>query len=174
MRRPAMRRTLPLFMLTLALCAGLSAAQELARHDDDEGTAARGRPALRLATLTVSSIPKLPGHRASYSAVQIQDVLFTAMLSPTLQGEHRLNLRLYTPHGHLYQTLKVPVIAPPPPPPHGRRKPAPRQPIVVSARLPVAGTSIVASSLYGRWRVVPHLDDAEEPCGRALRFEITR
>jgi len=41
-----------------------------------------------------------------------------------------------------------------------------------TARLPVAGTSISMGSLFGRWTVVPYLDDATAPCGPPLTFEI--
>jgi hypothetical protein len=40
------------------------------------------------------------------------------------------------------------------------------------ARLPVAGTSITLSSLYGTWSVQPYLDGKPEPCGPAVRFTI--
>ena len=40
------------------------------------------------------------------------------------------------------------------------------------ARLPVAGTSITLSSLYGTWSVQPYLDGATEPCGPVTRFTI--
>jgi hypothetical protein len=43
----------------------------------------------------------------------------------------------------------------------------------VVARLPVAGTSITLSSLYGRWRVEPSLDAQPGPCGPATEFTIT-
>ena len=43
---------------------------------------------------------------------------------------------------------------------------------VVTATLPVAGTSITMSSLYGRWSVEPHLDGQPGPCGPAARFTI--
>jgi len=42
----------------------------------------------------------------------------------------------------------------------------------VTARLPVAGTSITLGSLFGRWTVVPFLDDGTAPCGRSRRFVI--
>jgi hypothetical protein len=42
----------------------------------------------------------------------------------------------------------------------------------VTALLPVAGTSITLSSLYGRWTVQAYLDDQPEPCGPAARFTI--
>jgi hypothetical protein len=42
----------------------------------------------------------------------------------------------------------------------------------VGARLPVAGTAIVTSSLYGGWTVVPHLDGQLDPCGPGRHFSI--
>jgi hypothetical protein len=42
----------------------------------------------------------------------------------------------------------------------------------VSALLPVAGTSITQSSLFGRWTVEPYLDDEAEACGPPARFTI--
>ena len=42
----------------------------------------------------------------------------------------------------------------------------------VSATLPVAGTSITLSSLYGRWTVQSYLDGQPAPCGPASQFTI--
>jgi hypothetical protein len=42
----------------------------------------------------------------------------------------------------------------------------------VVSRLPVAGTSITTSSLFGRWSVEPYLDGETAPCGPAVRFTI--
>lgn len=42
----------------------------------------------------------------------------------------------------------------------------------LTATLPVAGTSITMSSLYGRWSVEPYLDGQPGPCGPAARFTI--
>jgi hypothetical protein len=42
----------------------------------------------------------------------------------------------------------------------------------INARLPVAGTSITQSSLYGRWSVQTYLDDQTKPCGPEIRFTI--
>ena len=55
-------------------------------------------------------------------------------------------------------------------PHHGRHADAPYY--SVSAALPVAGTSITLSSLYGRWTVQAYLDGQPEPCGPATRFTI--
>jgi hypothetical protein len=40
------------------------------------------------------------------------------------------------------------------------------------ARLPVAGTSITMSSLYGRWTVQAFLDDHSRPCSPPRVFVI--
>jgi hypothetical protein len=42
----------------------------------------------------------------------------------------------------------------------------------VVATLPVAGTSIVAASLFGRWRVDAHLDGAVDSCGTPAFFRL--
>lgn len=42
----------------------------------------------------------------------------------------------------------------------------------VTAALPVAGTSITLSSLFGRWTVMAYLDGQKDPCGPATRFTI--
>jgi hypothetical protein len=44
----------------------------------------------------------------------------------------------------------------------------------VTAKLPVAGTSITLGSLFGRWTVVPYLDDETAPCGRSRKFVIRK
>jgi hypothetical protein len=125
-----------------------------------------------------------------YSASQILDLRFRTMLNRPLKGQHVLELRVYTPKGHLYQVLTVPAPIqklPAPMPPErtvkGRanslnepeakvavEEPDPR--LSLDATLPVGGTSIVTSSLYGRWTVTPHLDGSLEPCGPARQFRI--
>jgi hypothetical protein len=47
----------------------------------------------------------------------------------------------------------------------------PRQ-YAVKANLPVAGTSITLSSLFGRWTVQSYLDGQAAPCGPVSRFTI--
>jgi len=74
---------------------------------------------------------------------------------------------------------------PPPRPVPGYPRPLPVQRLVptagdtrtrvhygVSATLPVAGTSITLSSLYGRWTVQSYLDGQPAPCGPASQFTI--
>jgi hypothetical protein len=145
----------------LALAAGVALAQ--------------GRPREEfvppLAWLSSESVPHTRGHFDRYSATKIQVLVFNATVSPLVRGEHRLGLRVYTPRGHLYQTLSVPFVVPTHP---QRRHAPPPPPTLLSVRLPVAGTPIVANTLYGRWRVVPHLDDADERCGYDHHFWIAR
>jgi hypothetical protein len=42
------------------------------------------------------------------------------------------------------------------------------------AALAVAGSSIAWTSMFGRWRVQPRLEGADEPCGKAEYFTIRR
>ena len=75
---------------------------------------------------------------------------------------------MYTPTGNLYQELKAPYdrdARADRNAPHSRR---------VKIKLPVGGTSISTSSLYGLWRVEPHLDDELTPCGVGTQFKITQ
>jgi len=98
--------------------------------------------------------------RASYRfrATRIVDLELEARLLHHPKQDHSLQLRLYTPDGFLYQVLETRAA-------RGRAGAFRYQ-----ARLPVAGTSIMTSGLYGRWRVVPHADGAREPCGPGRSF----
>jgi hypothetical protein len=146
------------------------------------------------------SSPEAPKKRGAFSATQILDLQFGALLRKRVTGEHVINLKVYTPKGHLYQQLDVPFTGLPvtvgtggaeaAAAPRMRRvdgypQPLPEQPLVavktsagrayqVTTRLPVAGTSIMTSSLYGKWKVVPHLDGNLKPCGAATAFTITQ
>jgi len=147
----------------------------------------------------------------AFSSRQVLDLQFRARLRQNLQGEHLLQLKVFTPNGFLYQVITVPFVpstptldpegkkvslrrareaaaaAPPPPPRSVQGFPRPlavqrlmpvagdgttRIQYELDARLPVAGTSITMSSLYGRWSVQPYLDDQPGPCGPATRFTI--
>lgn len=99
------------------------------------------------------------GSGSRFSATKIVELRFETALEGRPRPERRLRLRLTTPGGFLYQVLSVPVD----PNPTKRR---------LVARLPVAGTSIMASGLYGRWTVTPVLGDGSEACGASRRFVI--
>ncbi len=120
------------------------------------------------------------GTNKGFSARRVLDLSFRVALPLEAQPES-LALRLFTPNGHLYQQVDVPIA------PEGSREseralagyPFPvkvarvrtgRAPDGVPSRavdappLPVAGTTIVSSSLYGRWRAEAWLAGAPEAC----------
>ena len=109
-------------------------------------------------------------------------------LRPVPGDEHTVRVEIETPKGHLFQTLTIPFTSEPSqvgarravdgfPRPVEVQLARPSRPAipagatsVVVGRLPVAGTPIVHSSLYGRWRARAYLDDEIAPCGRARAF----
>jgi hypothetical protein len=129
------------------------------------------------------------------SAADTVDLQLQVQVRPEVKGDHVLRLDLFTPSGYLYQSMTLPFrfvspkqlraargepvtrsVAGFPRPlevqlltTHGRHgRPADR----VTARLPVAGTSIALGSLFGRWKAVPYVDDGAAPCGPGTSFEI--
>ncbi len=165
-------------LLVLAAAPGASAAA---------GMRAPGRPTEECTALVVSSPQATARNNPYFSATRILDLRFTSRMRRRLTGEHLLEFKVYTPRGHLYQTLAAPftgtararrnrgldgrayVV------PEQRQAPARegRQRVYeVSATLPVGGTAIMANSLYGGWRVEAFLDGSLQPCGTGARFEI--
>ncbi len=115
-------------------------------------------PAWRECVAVQVTSPGQPSPDGVFSASRVYDLQLRALVMRRMvAGPHLLELRLYTPNGHLYQALSVPF---------SDGWPA------VNATLPVAGTAIMTSSLYGRWRVEPHLDGSSVPCGRSRSFVI--
>jgi len=105
-----------------------------------------------------------------FSASSILDLKLEAALAAAVKGQHQLEFKVYTPKGHLYQSLAAAMSAPPAK--DGRRQ-RESQRRIASATLPVAGTTIVTSSLYGEWRVEAFLDgERETTCGKAFSFVI--
>jgi hypothetical protein len=114
-----------------------------------------------------------------FSARQVLDLDIAVLLQGDVEGERLLELRLLTPRGHRYQTLTLPIAT-------NSRSAARRQvatfprPLDVqvletvesrqgTARravlsLPVAGTAIVTSGLYGTWAVEVLLDGQPMTC----------
>jgi hypothetical protein len=109
---------------------------------------------------------------SSFSASEILDLELRVSLSPALRGDEGVELFVYTPKGHLYQALRANVGGAAGT--RDRREVAHRSASArtASATLPVAGTSIVASSLYGEWKVEAHVDGAENACSRPGKFVI--
>jgi hypothetical protein len=136
----------------------------------------------RLMLLVRSPQLSAPPQDATFRVTEILDLEFLALLPFNVRGRHLLELKVYTPNGHLYQILTTPIASRPPLAAAPRRlravsgypRPLEEQPLVpmrfagsrvhgARARLPVAGTWIVSSSLYGRWRVDGHLDHSPTP-----------
>ena len=132
-----------------------------------------------------------------YSTLKILDLDFEARLDRPFYGDHVLHFKVFTPSGFLYQDLNVRFKWPKPR--RGRKGDGDDVQIVpvaassqglpvqvlgemstrdgrrrdsLHARLPVAGTSITMSTLYGRWTVQAFLDDRARPCSPLRRFTI--
>lgn len=151
--------------------APLSAAHPAAPPSSPPPSAATSAVACQI--VEIGSAQASHGH-TRFSATHIVELEFDARLERRTSREHALKLRVYTPQGFLYQVLPVPPESSGPTLPtvpvekhRSDQKPARRV-----ARLPVAGTSIMASGLYGRWKVVPYLDDGPRPCGPGRSFVI--
>ncbi len=124
-----------------------------------------------------------------YSAVKTTDIKVHVVLPTPFKEEHVISLKFFTPAGHLYRQIDVPLT-----PEIGRegtqsrRLPGYPYPVTVVApevrriegeltpsievRFPVGGTSIVTSSLYGMWRVNGMVDGVELRCFRPMTFGI--
>jgi hypothetical protein len=122
------------------------------------GHGARERP-LSCAVVAIDS-DQTPRAFYRFRATRIVDLRLEVRLLHHPKRDHSLQLRLYTPDGFLYQVLDTRAV-------RGRAGFSRYE-----ARLPVAGSSIMTSGLYGRWRVVPHADGAREPCGTGRGFVI--
>jgi hypothetical protein len=177
---------LGLLILAQALLATNELSNGKAGHDLPDPSSAA------CSAVLVSSPQVQEPHLRWFSATQILDLQFRATLNRPLKGQHVLEVRVYTPKGHLYQVLPVPIAAPlkrlPAPMPQERIVNAPAKSLnapaakmvideadrtsSVAATFPVGGTSIVMSSLYGQWTVTPHLDGSLDPCGPTTRFRI--
>ncbi len=134
-----------------------------------------------------SSSAVLVGTAPSFSATRILDLDLTVLFPAGLEGEHVVELRVFTPDGQLYRSMATPFAQgaqrdsarqvegyarplpqqPPKPVRRGRSQYA-----AVAAKLPVGGTDVVSSGLYGRWRVEAYLDGAEQRCAPAASFNL--
>lgn len=109
--------------------------------------------------------------KQAFSASQILDLELSVTLSRAARDAGTVDLKIYTPKGHLYQTITVPIASDEAKQKESRERRQSKRSFAV-ATLPVAGTTIVTSSLYGTWRVEAHLDGGTNPCGRAQQFTI--
>jgi hypothetical protein len=141
--------------------------------------------------VTAPGLRKQP-RELRFSTREIFDLDFETRLERKLRdGDHVLHFKVVTPSGFLYQDLAMPFTWEKP----GRRGKSAVAPAATAlgapvqalgnprdgrdparqslrARLPVAGTSITMSSLYGRWTVQAFLDDHTRPCSPPRVFAI--
>jgi hypothetical protein len=137
-----------------------------------------------------------PPRNLRFVTSQVLDLEFATELERATYGSHVLHFKVTTPSGFLYQDLAMPFhwrrpgrgprerekdgvmkAADVPAgaavqqlgPANGRGSDA----RAVRARLPVAGTSITMSTLYGRWSVQAFLDDVPRPCSPAASFTLS-
>jgi len=119
-----------------------------------------------------------PGALARFSAIRMLDLNLTVRFVDGFVGDHLLHLKLFTPKGHHYQTLSIPIASdlvgsknlrrvegyPRPLTVHLMQKAASTSLPEVTLSVPVGGTAIVASSIYGMWTAEAYLDDQSEVC----------
>jgi hypothetical protein len=141
--------------------------------------------------VTSAQDPTVSAQLPTFSAARIIDLQLTAVVR-TAPGRGVLRFKVFTPGGFLYQSLAAPFVVPPRDGqgvllrtqvvdgfPQGVREQE-AQPAEsrntsryrVSASLPVAGTLITTSGLYGRWTVEPWFEDAARPCAHSKAFVI--
>jgi hypothetical protein len=145
--------------------------------------------------VTAPGVAQKQSNSLRFSTKSILDLEFETRLEQPVYGEHEMRFRVFTPSGSLYQELLAPFSWPKP----GRKGKGPDPASVaatsaarglkvqqlgdvsgrgrkthdtLSVRLPVAGTSITMSTLYGRWTVQAFLDDRTRPCSPLRRFTI--
>jgi hypothetical protein len=167
----------------MLMIGALAILAQVAVPDVTEGASARSEcTAIRV---TSPQRTGTKGGLGPFSATQILDLRLGTVLRRELPGSHVLALKLFTPRGHLYQTLTVPFTAAgqsngermvdgyPRPLREQETRPVAEQGtsgFELSATLPVGGTAIVTNSLYGEWRVEPEIDGAS--CGKPTQFQI--
>ncbi len=157
-----------------------------------EAPAPRGCSAIEV---TAAGLRK-PPRSVRFVTSQVLDLEFATELQRAAYGSHVLHFKVTTPSGFLYQDLAMPFHWPKPGRGHHERETegvmraaggAPGAPVQqlgapsgrgsdareVRARLPVAGTSITLSTLYGRWIVQAFLDDLPRPCSPAASFTLS-
>ena len=132
------------------------------------------------------------GNKRQFAVSQIVDLVFKIEVSDGLKGDELLELRVFTPKQHLYETFTIPIAEQPVPGSaklvDGYPRPLAVRPIktiaetnvqskrtslkrIVEIPFPVAGTTIVHHSLYGKWRLEAALNkDDYRVCGPAHFF----
>jgi hypothetical protein len=172
-----------LSVASLALASCLVAGESMAQAPPVTCARVEVASSAQIRASGPAALSRLP----RFSATRILDLGFTVLLRRPVSGDHLAELRVFTPDGQLYRSLVVPVTS------RGQAaatrqvagfpRPLPQQRLLrvtrgksaysaASASLPVAGTDVVSSGLYGRWRVEAYLDGAEERCAQPAWFVL--
>ena len=139
-------------------------------HDQPGNGGGHGRHRSVCGAVTVS-VAEHPRVREPYSVRNTLDLQFRMRLRTRDEDAHVVSFHVFTPEGHLYQQLQAPLALKEEDDGDDRDDHVTRK-SRVSARRPVAGTFISTSSLFGKWRVVPYVDDDPEPCAAPSVFRI--
>ena len=158
---------------------------------DSKAAASRG-PYARVRIQGFDGDRYLRNKKGGFSASEILDIVFKTRLWRCPEGDHLLELKLYTPNGHLYQVLTIPVSV-------GAKAATAKAKKAVkvdgfpkaleaqsvetnmnkatkrhfaTATLEVAGTFITTNSLYGTWEVAAFLDGEQIRTIGNRRFKI--
>jgi hypothetical protein len=102
-----------------------------------------------------------------FPASRILDLVVQVMVPVNSASARGVEVKMYTPKGHLYQTLSVASGDRSLRPPSKRARYQ-----TVSVRLPVAGSTIVQNSLYGTWRAEAYFEGEATACARPRKFAI--
>lgn len=122
-----------------------------------------------------------------FSVAETIDLTFTVLLDESLAGDHVVEVRVFTPRGHLFQSMAVPIGLDGGEP---RVRKVPGYPFPMEERtahtvehgnarylavdldFAVAGTPIVTSALFGKWRVQAAIDGSRQPCSPPSFFRL--
>ena len=166
------------FVLVIALLVSSFASAQVGQRD-----------AARCVGLELTSVENPDGwHQEKFAAYETSDIYFNYLFPEKMEGEYLISLRIYTPNGHLYRQMDHPVILGGRAVEGGRKVAGYPYPVKVlttnrtvmdersyeraRANFPVAGTSIMTSSLYGTWRVEILVDGQLQSCEKEIKFRI--
>lgn len=164
--------------LLVACGVAVALGAEVGRAEADAETK-QASPCLGV-TLSATPVSSHTETDKGFSARRVLDINFHVVLAPE-PAPDSLALEVFTPNGHLYQRMDVPIA------PAGSGEatralagyPFPVKVAVVHAQrgrdgsaasvvdappFLVGGTNIVTSSLYGKWRVEAWVKDAPAAC----------
>lgn len=175
----------PTMLLALTVGAILTAVQARAQIGPEGDVTAKASKS-QCPRVAFSSVEKPQAMGRSFSATRSADLIFHVQFDGSLNGDHVVTLKVFTPNGHLYRRYDVPVASgmtkrsktrqlpgypyPVPVQSTNMLKAGGRTSESVDVSFPVAGSTIVTSSLYGRWKVEVSLDGGTNMCRNKPAF----